>query len=228
MGVAIAMGVAGLAGGIMGSMGQQSQAEAQYMANKIEVDRNNFLNAMKNDKQNFASAKANAMRRWNNIQISKAATENLALERRAARKNWRANAHNNARSMVNFMASLDSESTGRGMRGGTADAIERQADAAFARQRLSNTTQRWQQETNAKARYDAALAKRDQTSQNQANIFMPGSSGVAPGNGSMNMLIGALGGATSGISAGLSAQAAMDSVEWGKTPLGSLFGGGGE
>lgn len=221
MGVAIALGVAGLAGGIMGSMGQQSQAEAQYMANKIEVERNNFLNSIKNDKQNFASAKQNAMRRWNNQQIAKAATLNLANERRAIRENWQANAHNNSKRQVQFMANLESESTGRGLQGGTAEALERQANQEFTMQRLNNTKQMWQQNVGAKARYDAALAKRDSMSRADANVYIPGSTGIAPGSGSMNMLAGILGGATSGLSAGVGVQGGLNELGF----TGPLMGG---
>lgn len=209
MGVAIALGVAGIAGGIMGSMGQQSQAEAQYMANKIEVERNNFQQSLKNDKANFATAKANAMRRWNNLSIAKAATQNYAEQRRVNRLNWKANIHNTAQKQVQFMAALDSEATGRGLRGGTADAMQRQADATFMQERKNLTTARMQEDASAKAMYEAALAKRDFMSQGQANIFMPGSTGVAPGNGNLNMLAGILGGASSGLSAGIGAQSGL-------------------
>lgn len=224
MGVAIALGAAGIASGVMGAMGQQSEAEAQYMAQKIEVERNNFLNSLKNDKQNFATARANAQRRWNNQQIATAAVKNLADQKRANRKNWKANIHNSAKQQTLFMASLDAQSTGRGMRGGTADALERQAKADFRKNRHSLTMQKYQADTSASAQYEAQLSKRDMLSYGTASIYMPGSTGVEPGNGNLNMLAGILGGASSGISAGMGAQSSMQSVQWGQTPLAGLLG----
>ena len=212
MGVAIALGVAGLAGGLMGSMGQAQQAKAQHMAQTVEVNRSNFLNNLKNDKQNYASARANAMRRWNNQEIAKAATENYALQRRAIRENWKATAKERAQHQIQFMAGLESETTGRGIRGGTAEAMERQADAAFANNRQQLSKQTMNQYANARAMYDSQLSKRDFMSRADANIFMPGSTGVAPGSQSMNMIAGMLGGGASGLAAGASTQGALNDM----------------
>jgi len=55
MGVIAALAVGGLAAGAMVAIGQNKQAEAQYLANKIEVERANFQNALQNDKKNFES-----------------------------------------------------------------------------------------------------------------------------------------------------------------------------
>ena len=38
----LGMGAIGAAGGILGAIGGQQDAQAQYLANKIEVERNNF------------------------------------------------------------------------------------------------------------------------------------------------------------------------------------------
>ncbi len=224
MGVAIAMAGVGIAGGIMGSMGQASEAKAQAMANKIEVDRNNFQNALANDRKNFAAARANALRAWNNKQIGKAAVKNYADTKRGNRMTWKANAHSLAKSQQMMMASLDSMSTGRGMRGGTADALQREADQKFKQERLNLAKQRWAADTGAKATYDAELAKRDMLSYESANIHMPGSSGVAPGSNNMGMIAAALGGGAQGASQGLGMMQSFQSLRKGGM-TGGIFGG---
>lgn len=223
MGVAIAMAGIGIAGGVMGQMGQQQQAKAQYMANKIEVDRNNFQNALANDRKNFAAARANALRAWNNKKIGEAAVANYADQRRANRMTWQANAHNLAKSQMMMTASLDSLSTGRGMRGGTADAIQREADMKFSQERLNLAKQRWAADTGAKATYQAELNKRDLLSYESANIYMPGSSGVAPGSNNMGMLAAALGGGAQGAAQGMSMMESFQSLKQGGAS-GGLFG----
>jgi hypothetical protein len=203
MGVAIALGVAGIAGGILGGMGEAAQAEAQYMANKIEVERNNFQNSLANDKKNMAAARANAMRRFNNAQIQEAAVKNYSDQKRMIRKNFHTNARGLAQQQIAMQNSLVAEATGKGIRGGMLSRMKTVVNMNAAEARKNNQQQRYSQSLEALAQYDGALAQRDMMGRNEANIYMPGSTGVAPGDNTLGMLAGAMTQGASGFSSGL-------------------------
>jgi hypothetical protein len=217
MGVAIALGVAGLAGGILGGMGEAANAKAQYTANKIEVERNNFQNALANDKKNMASARANAMRRYNNEAIQKAAVNQYADDRRMIRESFQANSKGMASMQISQKASLIAEATGKGLRGGMVSRMKTiQRDQAQS-QRQNNRNQAYSQSLSSLAAYNGALNGRDLMGRNEANIFMPGSSGVAPGDNTLGMLAGGLQGGVSGFSSGLNIQNQVkDAGGWGE------------
>ena len=217
MGVAIALGVAGLAGGILGGMGEAANAEAQYTANKIEVERNNFQNSLANDKKNMASARANAMRRYNNEAIQKAAVSKYADDRRMIRETFQANSHGMAAMQISQKASLIAEATGKGLRGGMVSRMKTIQNAQAKDKRMQNRKQAYSQSLSSLASYDGALNQRDLMGRNEANIYMPGSTGVAPGDNTLGMLAGGLSGGVQGFSSGLNIQNQVDDAGgWGK------------
>ena len=200
--LAIGVGVAGLASGVMGGMAGQSEAEAQYMANKINTERNNFQNSLANDKKNMAAARSNALRRWNNKQIAESAVRNLSDMKRFNRESFKANLKNNAKQQLSYMAGLEARATGKNIRGGMADRIQNLAKDNFAQQRKNIRKAKYTADMNVETQYKNALNQRDLLSRQEANIFMPGSTGVAPGSGTLNLMSSILGGTASGISAG--------------------------
>ncbi len=215
MGVAIALGVAGIAGGILGGMGEAANAEAQYMANKMEVERNNFQNSLANDKKNMAAARANAMRRFNNSQIQQAAVKNYSDQKRMIRQNFHDNAHAMAKQQIAMQNSLVAEATGKGIRGGMLSRMKTVVNMNAAKARKNNQQQRYSQSLEALAQYDGALAQRDLLGRNEASIYMPGSTGVAPGDNTLGMLAGAMTQGASGFSSGLNIQSQVkDAGGW--------------
>lgn len=207
MGVVAALAIGGLAagaaGGILGSIGQSQQANAQYLANKIEVERNNFQNSLATDKKNFAAARAAAMRKWNNKKIAESALVNFTDAKRFNRETFQANLHNTTRNEIAMLASLDAKATGRNLRGGTADLIKQRTQQGFQQERQNLYKQRFAADISADRQYEAALNQRDLFSYEQANIYMPGSTGVKPGSNTLNMIAGILGGGASGLSSGV-------------------------
>ena len=221
MGVAIAaLGIAGLAAGGLGAMGQQQQAKAQYLANKVQVERDNFQNAMRNDKQNFATARQNAMRRWNNRKIEEAAVKTYSDTIRSNQEAFQANSQNFARSMISNFATMEARATGKNIRGGMNQRFQALANENYRKERANLRKNKFRADTNARSVYENTLNQRDMLSYGEASIFMPGSTGVEPGSQTLGMLSGMLGGAVSGASAGAGVANAG-----GKMSFGDLFGG---
>tara|TARA_R100000664_G_C2756190_1_gene144010 strand:- start:8 stop:646 length:639 start_codon:yes stop_codon:yes gene_type:complete len=204
MGVALAVGfgVAGAATGIMGAIGGQNEAEAQYLANKIEVERRNFENALKTDKQNIATAKKNAQIRFNNQKIGETALSNYTETLRSNKEAFQANSHNFARQMVQNHATMTARATGKNLRGGMQERFKALANKNFTDQRNNMRIQKFRADTSAERIYEAELNKRDLLTRGEANIYLPGSTGIRPGSGTLNMIAGLLGGAASGAAAG--------------------------
>tara|TARA_R110002012_G_C11610502_1_gene608118 strand:+ start:476 stop:1120 length:645 start_codon:yes stop_codon:yes gene_type:complete len=213
MGAVLAVGgvMAGLGalGGLMGSIGGQQNAEAQYLAGKIETERSNFQNALKNDKQNMAMARANAQRQWNNVKIGETALSNYTETLRNNRQAFQANSQNYARNMVQNHAAMKARATGKNLRGGMQDRLKALADSNFTKQRGAMRIQKFRADTSAENVYQNQLAKRDMLSKSEASIYMPGSSGVEPGSGTLNLIAGLLGGGASGFASGVSTGKAL-------------------
>jgi len=202
--LAIGGAVVGGASGFLSSQGAAQQAQAQYLANKIEVERNNFQNSLANDKKNMAAARQNAMRRWNNRQIAQAAVENFSDTKRYNRQQFQANIKNTAANQIALLASLDAKATGRNLRGGTADLLKKRADQGFQEQRSQIFKQRFAADTAAEQQYKNMLDQRDLLGYNETNIYLPGSTGVEPGGMKLNMLASILGGSFGGAAQGAS------------------------
>lgn len=202
--LAIGGAVVGGASGFLSSQGAAQQAQAQYLANKIEVERNNFQNSLATDKKNFAAARQNAMRRWNNKKIAQAAVENFSDTKRYNRQQFQANIKNTAANQIALLASLDAKATGRNLRGGTANLLKNRAQQGFQEQRSQIFKQRFAADTAAEQQYQNMLDQRDLLGYSSADIYLPGSTGVAPGGQGLNMLAGILGGSFGGAAQGAS------------------------
>jgi hypothetical protein len=211
--VAAGIGLLGVAGGVMGAMGDASAAEAQYAAQKIEVERNNFQNNLANDKKNFVAARNNALRRWNNRKIGEAAVKNYSDTSRSNRLMHQDEIHSAAKAMLSYRSGLTGKAVGRGVRGGMAGRMQMMAKTNAKNQRLNLRKSKYAADTSAKAQYEAALNQRDLLSYESANIFMPGSLGSAPGSNTLGMLSGALSGGISGVSAGLGMKANYNKIQ---------------
>ena len=204
MGVALAIGVGGaaMAGGIMSAIGGQKNAEAQYLSSVVQTERNNFEKSLANDKKNVAAARANALRRWNNKDIEKAAIKNFADVSKFNRDAFKAELKNTAKQQFSYQASLTAKATGKNLRGGMADRMQSLAKENFQQERKNIFKRKYQADTSAKAQYKNSLNQRDMLSYQSANVFIPGTTGVEPGSGALGMVAAILGGAASGISAG--------------------------
>ncbi len=217
MGVGIAMGVMAGVGALtsfMGSQAEAAQAEASYLANKIEVERQNFQNSLANDKKNMAAARANAMRRYNNQKITESATRAYSDQMRDVRLNYQSMSKQLAEQQVAFNARMVSEATGRNLRGGMVERMKSVASDQAQQRRLNNRKQKYSQELQAEASYDSMLNKRDMMSRQDASIYLPGSTGVKPGDNTMGMLVGMLGGAAGGAAQGLTMGTQMSNMGW--------------
>jgi len=203
MGVMIAGLAVGIAGGVMGGMQQASQAKAQYLANKIEVERGNWQGQMANDRKTEAMARANANRRLQNEGLSKAAWTNRFLQTRDLQEMSRdayANANAQARSAE---AMLESTYTGKigNVRGGTAGLLKTQAKAAERRKLMQLANEKRRMEENIATQYQNTLNARDMLTNHQASIFIPGSTGIQPSSAGP-ITQGILGGISSGLALG--------------------------
>ena len=206
MGVAIigGMALAGAATGVMSQIGANKEAQAQWMQQKVEIERNNFQQAMANDKKNFAAARQNALRRWNNKQIAKTATRNYSDTLRFNREQFQTSLHNSARTQISTMATLASKATGKNLRGGTADLIQRRAKEGFKTQRSNLYKEKYAKDTSAEQLYEQALNQRDLLSYDSASIYIPGDIGMPPKGDTLSMLTSALSGGIGGAATGTS------------------------
>ena len=213
MGAVLAVGgvMAGLGalGGLMGSIGGQQNAEAQYLAGKIETERNNFLNSLKNDKQNIATARKNAQLRFNNKKISKAAVANYSDTLENNRKVFQANSRNQAKTLIQSYATMEARATGKNLRGGMQERFKALASEQARKQRSDLVLSKYKADTSAKNVYENTLNSRNLMTRGEASIYMPGSSGVEPGSGSLNLIAGLLGGGVSGFTSGVSTGKAL-------------------
>ena len=220
---ALAIGGAAIGGasGFLGSQGAAQQAQAQYLANKVQVERGNFENAMRNDKQNFATARQNAMRRWNNRKIEESAVKTYADTIRSNQEAFQTNSQNFARNMISNFATMEARATGKNIRGGMNQRFQALASESFSKERATLRKNKFRADTNTKAVYENTLNQRDLLSYGDASIFMPGSSGVKPGAQTLSLLSGMLGGAVSGASAGAGIANAGGKMSF--EDLGNLF-----
>lgn len=218
MGVMIAGLALGAAGGIMGGIQEGQAAEAQYLAQKIEVERNNWQGNMQKDRQTEAIARNNTNRRLKNESLDKAAWTNRYLANRALTQMTRDSMMNAAQQARAGQATLESAYTGKigNVNGGTGAALRRQAKAAERRKYSQINAEKRRMEENITTDYKNTLASRDLLTHDQASVFIPGSTGIKP-NATGPLISGAISGISSGLSLGMN----MDSFAT------NLGGGGG-
>ncbi len=202
-----AVGALGVAGGIFGGMQQASQQKAQYMANKIQVERNNFLQGMQNDRQTEAMAQKNVNSRLQDQAIAEAASANRFYA------NWQNQKQTDDAKEMTYQASraaqatLESQMTGQmgNVSGGTATALRKQ-EAQAERERMHQIAmKKYETEEGIVQNYENMMGQRSLGIDNQVNsAFIPGSTGIAPSSsGAM------LNGLFSGLSGGLGMASGM-------------------
>ena len=202
MGAMIAMGAVGLAGGIMGGMQKGQVAQAQYMAQQLEVERNNFLGQLQNDRQTEATAQANVNSRINDQKVADAANANLFYA------SWQNKKQTNDASTMNYeqsraaMATLESQYTGKvgNMAGGTAAALARQNSKGQRDRQLQIRNKQYETQQAALQAFENQMGSRELgLGRQESAAFIPGSGGVKPSSSGALM-----GGIFGGISGGLS------------------------
>lgn len=205
MGVIAIGAIAGLGalGGFMGSQGKAAQQKAQYEANRIQVERNNFQQNLANDKKNFATARANAMRKFNNKQITKKAFQSYGDAKFQSRQAFQARATTLANNQIQMESRLQTEALGKNLRGGMVERMETVAREQAKASRINNRKAKFSQDLQDSVNYENVLSQRDMLSYGQASIFIPGSTGVMPGGQKLDMLTGIIGGGISGASSGI-------------------------
>jgi len=134
---AIALGIASLAMGAAGSMssaqGAANSAQAQYMQQKINQQWSEFEKQMQLTQQRGAMGLAEFDRLFGNAVLEKESLAQQVYGQRAYREQSQYNTQQLVRASRQAQAKQGSSIASRGMaRGGTADAIARQADADFA------------------------------------------------------------------------------------------------
>lgn len=207
MGVMIAMGVAGLAGGIMGGIGQQQQQQAQYAMQVAEANKQNYLQGRANDEANWQHARKAAITKLNNKKIVAAALKQRADMQWQANRAFEGNARDLGLAFMQQRDSLMTEAVGKNIRGGMADRMMNLADTQFAERRKQNRENLQASMEGAENQYNAMLNKRDTLTRQPTNYFVPGSMPPKPASGmTLDMLGSMLGGATSGASMGAGMQ----------------------
>ena len=201
MGFMVAMGAVGVAGGIMGGMQKGQDAKAQYMAQKIEVERNNFFGAMDNDRQTEAIAQSNVNSRINDQKMADAATANRFYA------NWQNQKQTQDATAMNYQqaraaqATLSSQYTGKvgNMNGGSAAALTRQNKKAERDMQAQIRTKEFGMQEQAQQTFENQMDQRELgMGRKESTAFIAGSTGIEPSSNAALM-----NGIFSGISGGL-------------------------
>ena len=207
MGVMIGMGVAGLAGGILGGIGQQQQQQAQYHMQVMEANKQNYLQGRANDESNWMNARKAAITRINNNKIVDSAVKQRGDMQWQAQRAFEGNAKDLGIAMMQQRDSLITEATGKNLRGGMVDRMMNVASDQNSQRRLQNREQYSNALEGAKNQYNAMLNQRDTLTRQPTNYFIPSSMPPKPATGmTLDMLGSMLGGATSGVSMGAGLQ----------------------
>lgn len=196
---AVALGVASLAMGVMGSVssaqGAANSAQAQYEQQRINQQWSEFEKQMSLTQQRGAMGLAEFDRLFGNQTLERESLEQQVYGQRAYRQQSQYNTQQLIRASRQAQAKQSASVASRGMaRGGTAEAIARQADADFkndlARLRVNDTNQLAAFENQR----NQMLKQRNMRPTNQPPTYIP-STPVQPPNTS-GMMTGALLGAT--------------------------------
>tara|TARA_B110000211_G_scaffold113221_1_gene131439 strand:- start:14133 stop:14810 length:678 start_codon:yes stop_codon:yes gene_type:complete len=217
MGAMIAVGAIGLAGGIMGGiMGGQAE-EAAFLAQKAEVERNNFFGAMAHDRQTEQTANANVNSKIRDEKVTEAAIANSFYANYKTAQQYTDNKSAIYQQSRAAQATMKSQMMGKGTSsGGTADALARQAQQAERNAYHSASVQKFDKEEQAEQQFNNALSQRDMgISHSSTNAFFPGTTGIQP-SGSGAMMNGIFG----GLSSGISMASSVNSMGGGPAPAG--------
>lgn len=194
----------GVASGVLGGMQQAQQAEAQYLAQKIQIERQNFQNNLANDRQTEQIAKANVNRQLRNAALEEAAYTNQYLQSRALTENTQQSYLQANMAAMAAQSTLHSQITGKlgNATGGTAQALKRQAKAAERRKYAQIKEANSQAQDRIETEYKNTLAQRDLLTYDQGSVYIPGSTGIKPSSAGP-MVSGILGGIGSGLQLGM-------------------------
>jgi hypothetical protein len=201
MGVMIAMGAIGVAGGIMGGMQKAKQQEAAYLQKKHETMQNNFLGQMANDRQTEAIAQSNVNRRIQDQKIYDAALENrfyASWQNQKMTADAREQVYNQSRAA---RASAKSQITGMqgGTGGGTSKLITKQMAKAELDRNKQISMKNYEQEQSLVQQFENQLAQQDRgIGADQSAAFIPGNLGIKPSS-SGAITEGIFGGISSGL-----------------------------
>lgn len=215
------------AGMVSGAMSQAAQAEAQYEANRINQEWTEFEKEMSLTQQRGAMSLAEFDRLFGNAMLEKESLQQQVYGQRAYREQSRYNAQQINRAFRQASATRSSSMASRGAgRGGTADAISRQAE----RDQLNDRARIRVNDDNQLAAYEnqrnQMLKKRNMRPSNQPPTYIPATPVQPPNTSGMvaGALLGALGQGIGGLAGMYNAQ----QPSGGTTPTGGTgaFGGG--
>ena len=207
MGVMIGMGIAGLAGGVLGGLGQQQQQQQQYQMQLYEANKQNYLQGRANDEKNWMAARKAAVTKYNNKKLEETAVAMRADMQFQARKQFQGNAKDLGLAYIQQRDALVTEATGKNLRGGMTDRMMNIAKEQQGTRRLQNREQFANAMEGAKNQQQAMLNKRDVLTRQPANYFIPATMPPKPPTGmTLDMLGSMLGGAAGGVSAGAGMQ----------------------
>lgn len=211
MGVAIGvMAGLGALGGLMGSMGQQQQQKAQYHMQRMEAERQNYINQRKTDEANWAAARKAAITSINNKKIGEASVKAYADMRRMNRENFQNNSKMLAGRYIAQKNAMITEATGKNLRGGMVDRMMTVASNKAQQDRLNNRKQYASADEQAKVKYNQMLDQRDMLTRQGTQMFVPSPMPMEPDTGfNLGMLTSMLGGGVSGAGTGASIKGAL-------------------
>jgi len=210
MGVMIGLGVAGLAGGIMGGIGQQQQQQAQYAMQVMEANKQNYLQGRANDESNWINARKAAITKHNNAKLVSSANKMRADMQFQARKAFEGNTKDLGISFMQQRDKMITEATGKNLRGGMVERMMDLNEEQFSERRMQNREGYENSMENAKNQQTQLLNQRDTLTRQPTNYFVPSSMPPKPASGmTLDMLGSMLSGTISGASAGASMQNAL-------------------
>ena len=203
-------GIALSAGGMVsGAMGQRASAKAQYEQAKINQQWSEFEKQMSLTQQRGAMGLQEFDRLFGNAMLEKESLQQQVYGQRAYREQSRYNAQQILRGYRQAMAKQTSSMASRGAgRGGTADAIERQANEDmkndFVRIRTNDTNQLAMFENQR----NQMLKQRNMRPTNQPPTYIPATPVQSPNTSGMvaGALMGALGQGIGGLAGMFDAQ----------------------
>jgi hypothetical protein len=201
MGFMIAMGAVGVAGGILGGMQKGAEQQAQFEAQRIEVERNNFFGQLESDRQTEAIATANVNSLINDQKMADAAMSNRFYASWQNQKQTTDALQMNYQSARAAKATLESQYTGKtgSLSGGTAAALKKQTQKAQRDQMLQIRNKEYEQGESIQQNFENQMSQRSLgMGRQEGAAFMPGSTGIAPSKNAALME-----GIFSGISGGL-------------------------
>ena len=207
MGVMIGMAAAGLAGGVLGGIGQQQQQQAQYHMQVMEANKQNYLQGRANDESNWINARKAALTKLNNSKIVSSSNKMRADMQFQARKAFEGQAKDLGLSFMQQRDKMITEATGKNLRGGMVDRMMNMNEEQFSERREQNRANYENTMETAVNQQQNMLNQRDTLTRQPTNYFVPASMPPKPASGmTLDMLGSMLGGATSGASMGAGMQ----------------------